>query len=152
MDDDKEVTTTFILPEYTLTIHIEGQGEVEVDDQIYTEAITVPAGNELDLQAIAATDWVFEGWSGDTDHLADADSLWTTLSMPAQDVEILAHFDEDDATSLETVIDHEQLKVHVYPNPAEDVLRVEVGEAFHGRLITIHLYDVHGKTFADNNA
>ena len=52
---------------YTLTLSILGEGNVEVNGDIYTEAITVDVGTELNLEAFAATGWLFEGWSGDAD-------------------------------------------------------------------------------------
>jgi hypothetical protein len=57
--------TAPVVPQYTLTLTIEGSGTVEVDGEAYTEAITADEGTELELEAIAAEGWRFVGWSGD---------------------------------------------------------------------------------------
>ncbi|MBW6480614.1 MAG: T9SS type A sorting domain-containing protein, partial [Bacteroidales bacterium] len=61
----EEDTTTPDL--YTLTLTLAGEGTVEVDGTLYTEPVTVEEGTELELVALAAAGWLFEGWSGDVD-------------------------------------------------------------------------------------
>jgi hypothetical protein len=53
------------LPQYTLTLSIIGAGTVHVNGMPYLDPITVAAGTELTLQAVAALGWEFQGWSGD---------------------------------------------------------------------------------------
>ena len=68
MDGDKAVTATFeeIPPEqYTLTLNIIGEGDVFVNDELYTEPVTVMSGTELNLVAVPSPDWSFVGWTGD---------------------------------------------------------------------------------------
>jgi len=68
MNADKAVTATFseiTIPQFTLTITIIGNGSVEVDGEPYTVPVVVDEGTMLDLEAIAATGWQFDGWSGD---------------------------------------------------------------------------------------
>ncbi len=66
MDSDKTITATFTeIVYHTLTINIVGQGLVEVDGLVYTEAVTVEEGSILALEAIADAGWIFEDWSGD---------------------------------------------------------------------------------------
>jgi uncharacterized repeat protein (TIGR02543 family) len=61
MDGDKEVTATFALPDYTLTVNTVGSGSV---------ALSPPGGQYEDgtLVTLTATPdpgWAFSGWSGD---------------------------------------------------------------------------------------
>ena len=70
MDSDKDISAIFIevTPvQYTLTVTIIGSGTVTVDGAEYTDAITVDKGTVLNLEAIAAEGWQFEGWSGDVE-------------------------------------------------------------------------------------
>ncbi|TVQ83388.1 MAG: T9SS C-terminal target domain-containing protein, partial [Bacteroidetes bacterium] len=67
MDGDKNITATFefVPTEFTLTINIVGQGTVEVDGVEYAEPLIIDAGDVVQLEALAADDWMFDGWSGD---------------------------------------------------------------------------------------
>ena len=50
---------------YTLTIDIEGNGAVTVNDELYSEPATFESGTSLTLEAIAVDGWEFTGWTGD---------------------------------------------------------------------------------------
>jgi uncharacterized repeat protein (TIGR02543 family) len=50
---------------YTLTINIEGNGTVTVNDVLYSEPATFESGTSLTLEAIAEEGWEFTGWTGD---------------------------------------------------------------------------------------
>jgi uncharacterized repeat protein (TIGR02543 family) len=92
MNTDKAITATFseIPPtQYSLTVTIVGSGTVEVDGNVYTDVIEVVEGTILDLEAIAATGWQFEGWTGD---LVSSDEI-ETITMNA-DKAITATFTE----------------------------------------------------------
>jgi hypothetical protein len=75
MDGDKTVTANFteIPPEYTLTVNIVGNGSVTLDPA----SGPYVAGTEVELTAVAATDWEFSGWSGDL----SGDMNPTTITM-----------------------------------------------------------------------
>jgi len=70
MDSDKSVTATFTR-QFSLSVSVEGGGEVAFD----------PSGGVYDslevvtLTATADSDWVFAGWSGDLNGVANPDSL-----------------------------------------------------------------------------
>lgn len=49
-----------------LTIDVEGEGEVTVDGDLYTEPVSVDKGTALLLEATPAPGWQFDQWSGDT--------------------------------------------------------------------------------------
>jgi len=50
---------------YSLTITIEGNGTVEVEGEAYFEPVSFEEGGQVNLEALAAEGWLFEGWSGD---------------------------------------------------------------------------------------
>ena len=50
---------------HTLTITIVGNGIVKVNDEEYTDEISVEPGTTLTLEAIANNGWQFDGWGGD---------------------------------------------------------------------------------------
>jgi len=78
-----------IIEEYTLTIHIAGSGNVEVNGVQYTAPVAVEEGTVLGLEAIANTGWEFDGWSGDL--TGDASTANITMD---EDKNITATFAE----------------------------------------------------------
>ncbi|MDY0281875.1 MAG: T9SS type A sorting domain-containing protein, partial [Salinivirgaceae bacterium] len=63
---ETNVTVAFTnIPQYTASITIVGNGSVNVNGAPMTEAIVVYEGTEINLEAIAANNWGFEGWTGD---------------------------------------------------------------------------------------
>jgi len=70
-----------------LTVMVEGEGEVTVDGDLYTEPVSVEKGMELLLEATPAPGWQFDQWSGD--------AAGTSLSLPLtmdEDKEAVAGF------------------------------------------------------------
>jgi subtilisin family serine protease len=69
LDSNIVVTATFteipVIPQYSLTVNVEGEGSVLVNDLEYTAIITDAEGTTLNIQAIAPDGWQFDGWSGD---------------------------------------------------------------------------------------
>jgi hypothetical protein len=66
LQSDIDVAVSFsAIPQYTATITIVGNGSVHVNGALLTGPITVYEGTELNLEAAAATNWAFEGWTGD---------------------------------------------------------------------------------------
>jgi uncharacterized repeat protein (TIGR02543 family) len=76
--------------EFSLTISVNGNGSVEVDDVAFTDVITADEGTVLSLKAIADAGYVFDGWSGDLTSV-NADE---TITMDA-DKTVTATFSED---------------------------------------------------------
>ena len=68
-----------------MTINTVGSGSVTVNGTAYTVPVTVDEGTSLALVAIPATDWQFDGWSGDASAspvIMDADKTVTaTFSL-----------------------------------------------------------------------
>jgi hypothetical protein len=60
---------------YTLTINIEGEGTITVNDQIYNDPQTFETGTSLTLEAIAGEGWQFTGWTGDITSSEPAQTL-----------------------------------------------------------------------------
>ncbi len=63
---------------HTLTITIVGNGIVKVNDEEYTNEISVDEGSTLTLEAIASEGWIFNGWSGD---VSETGTATTTITM-----------------------------------------------------------------------
>ena len=87
---DVELTANFAIVDYQLTVTIapESGGLVTKDpDQVFYHM-----GNEITLTAIPETGYEFVNWTGDVEHLDNAESEITQLIMPAGDVELTANF------------------------------------------------------------
>lgn len=54
-----------LIPQYTLTIDVTGNGSVNVNGVPYTAPVTVDEGTELELEAIPDEGWQFDEWTGD---------------------------------------------------------------------------------------
>lgn len=94
-------------PQYSLTIDIAGNGTVNVNETAYTEPISIAAGTEVTLEAVADENYTFLNWSGDL----VSDEPEVTITMDANKV-IVATFSIVD--SAEGIPDNMPL---VYPNP-----------------------------------
>jgi len=94
MDEDMEITAIFDTDEttYDLTVNIEGDGTVEVDDEEWEDGQTDTfiEDTELTLTADPADDWEFDEWEG-TDETGES----ITITMD-EDKEITARFVDDD--------------------------------------------------------
>ncbi len=101
--------------EYTLTVTIEGEGSVKVNEEAYTDVITVEQGTEMTLEAIADEGWEFDGWSGDL----VSENAGETITMDS-DKAITAVFTF--VSAIEPVTAGEIL---IYPNPFDDHIIVE---------------------------
>ncbi len=88
--DDVTLTANFEMIDYTLTINIEptGSGTVDIDP----EEDFYNVGDEIDLTATPEAGWEFVNWTGDTEGLDDINEAETTLTMPADNVELTANF------------------------------------------------------------
>ena len=62
VDEAKEITATFKLKQYDLTINIEGEGTVS--ETIITQPTLYDSGTVVKLEATPSDNWVFSGWSG----------------------------------------------------------------------------------------
>ncbi len=80
---------------FTLTVTIEGEGTVLVDGDSYISPVSFGEGDSLSLQAVAANDWRFAGWSGDI----NSDST-TQVVAADTDQSVTASFIEHDTCLL----------------------------------------------------
>ncbi len=77
--------------QYTLTITMEGEGQVLVDGIAYTEPLTFEEGELVELEAIAEEGWTFHAWAGDVESMDPVE----TIAMDA-DKQVMAIFLEDE--------------------------------------------------------
>jgi len=64
VDSEKNVTATFEMHEYPLTIHVEGNGVVQ-EDVVQPKETQYPYNTVVQLTAIPSDGWQFERWEGD---------------------------------------------------------------------------------------
>ncbi len=80
-------------------------------------------GEEINISAVANQGWEFVEWTGDTDNVDDPGSKETTVSMPADDVTLIADF-----MDVTEIADHDKALLKIYPNPASTKFMVEANQ------------------------
>ncbi len=88
--DDKTVTAHFTKDEYTLTVHIDGEGSVAIEpeeDHYYYD-------DEVMLTAAEEEGWTFSHWSGDVEE--NGQDLEEILITMTDNKEVTAHFTQDE--------------------------------------------------------
>jgi uncharacterized repeat protein (TIGR02543 family) len=95
------------IPTAKLNITIVGNGTVEVNGEVYSDALTVDLNSELTLVAVPDTDWLFDAWSGDITSV----EATTTLTMDA-DKNVTVTF-----TSTVGIGENTLNASKLYPNP-----------------------------------
>ena len=78
---------------YILDISTEGEGDVTVDGNLYTEPLVAPEGTTFSLQALPAADWLFAGWFENGVNLSDDPDFTVVMDDHRS---ILAVFEEDE--------------------------------------------------------
>jgi len=95
MDQDKEVTATFTPAapeEYTITLIANPETGGTVQD--LTDNAPYNVGDQVLIKAEPGTGWEFINWTGKyADNLANDQAAETSLTMPADDVELTANFE-----------------------------------------------------------
>jgi len=89
VDDDITVDVTMEAKKFDLTLNaepekggtIEGEGEYQYEE-------------EVDISAQAEEGWEFLEWTGDTDYVDDPGEANTIVTMPAEDIELTANFEQ----------------------------------------------------------
>lgn len=98
---------------YTLKTVIVGQGSVSPNEGVYND------GSQIEITAIPATDYIFEGWSGDM----TSDSPIIIVTMDG-DKNLVANFIAPKEDEVLTADKSELL--NFYPNPVLNVLNVHL--------------------------
>jgi endo-1,4-beta-xylanase len=112
-------TITLVLAEppvtYNLDLDVNPPGTAVV-----TGAGEYESGTQINISAIADSDWIFVNWTGDTDHVDHLDSAMAIVNMPASNVSLTAHFEY---TGILLNLNVDMRRVEDF-NPNEDVVHV----------------------------
>ncbi len=116
LDEDKTVTAEFDRPSYTVTVDQLGSGQVLVDGTPYSDPLTVPAGDVLDIEAQPELYWEFVEWSGDLTGTDPQQQL-----LVDEDKQLTAEFDEQSFLLFIDIMGNGQVKVdgQPYTDPIE---------------------------------
>ena len=140
MNSNMSITATFteiVTEEFTLTLTIEGNGTVTVNGAPYTEALTVVAGIELTLEAIADEGNEFIEWTGDL--------------LSAQPEEIVTMDEDKNITAIFSFVNSSATfgltKPAVFPNPFSDNITINTS----GDFKTLKITNLSGQTVRELN-
>lgn len=127
MDSDKEITVTFTeKPKYSLEIAVVGNGTVQVDGEVYTEALMIYEGTQVALRAIPSSGWKFDEWTGDLTGTTNPQNLTVTANAS-----VTATFTQSTSVDTENI-----LMPTVYPNPFTGSLSINNTQKIRRILIT----------------
>lgn len=127
MDSDKTIIATFIpIPQFTLTVNIIGEGEVNVDGFAYSSPISAYQDVEMALTATSFDNYEFEGWSGDL-----VSTSASELVVMNADKSITATF-----TQITGVDNDQVFSTRVYPNPFQNSIKLANAESVKRVIIT----------------
>lgn len=127
LDTDMEVTATFTqLPEYTLSISVEGNGTVEVDGAPYQSPITTAQGTMFSLMAIPDDGWEFYGWSNSLTSSQQNESIELNSNKSVK-----ATF-----TSVSNVELNKLADIKIFPNPFTSEINIKNAESVSSIVIT----------------
>jgi|GEM_PF-5705401 len=86
--DDIDLIASFEMIDYQLTLNADPEDGGNVTGEgIYN------IGDEVDIIAEAGEGWDFVEWTGDTDHVDDPTSATAIVTMPADDIDLIASFE-----------------------------------------------------------
>ncbi len=130
------------LDKYVLTVNIEGEGIVEVEDEEIEDGWTEEyyEGTEVDLEALNITGWEFEEWTGDH----ESEEREITILMD-KDKEVTAHFEEMEKYNLTVNIEGEGV-VEVEDEEVEDGW---TGEYYEGTEVDLEALNITGWEFEE---
>jgi hypothetical protein len=115
MDSDKQITITFTeKPKYSLEINIVGNGTVEVDGEEYATPMMVYEDSEISLQAIPASGWKFDEWSGDITGTTNPKIFTVTTNSS-----ITATFTQSTSSVIDLLSE-----INIFPNPFVNSLNI----------------------------
>ena len=135
IDDNELVTAYFTQNQYTLTVSINGNGAViKNPDQTY-----YAYGQQVELLAIADSNWLFDHWSGGLTGSQNPDTI-----VIAQDTTVNAHFTEEPYAEENQTMNIKQNLLEIFPNPANDNVIIKYSASASNTDMVLMIYNVTG--------
>ena len=122
---------TFTQIQHTLTVNITGNGTVSQNPSVPSSG-RYNYGETVQLTAVPATGYQFDGWSGDLTGTTNPESI----TMDA-DKTVTAIFSQTTAD----VDDEIQVKFSVYPNPVSSILNIKLADD----IKSVEIYNLLGR-------
>lgn len=82
VNETKEITATFKLKQYDLTINIEGEGTVS--ETIITQPTLYDSGTVVKLEAVASEGWIFDKFTGDFESVENPSQITLDSAITVQ--------------------------------------------------------------------
>lgn len=123
------------LETFKLTVNVEGNGSVKVNNVQYDQPVNFDYGSEHILKATAGEGWIFEGWSGD---LISTESEENVLINA--DKNITANFTVLNSSGTIAITESK-----LFPNPFSNSITLENASGIHKMVIS----DLTGRIIMD---
>ncbi len=124
---------------YSLTVN-SGTGDGDYEDGTDVPIVADPP----------AAGYVFDKWTGDVANVADVNAAKTTISMPAEAVELTATYTPANSTDLVRASSMGS-DVQLYPNPARGIINIKTTDAFEVVVFYAVGQTMYNKHYAGNS-
>lgn len=135
--DEKEVTAVFERVEYTLTVQIEGEGEVSEEIIQAAKGTDYPYETEVELTANPSDGWSFSHWEGDLDSEENPETIQI---LDEKNVTAIFELLDDSDPQVSISVDWNELEGQLSDNSNEKSAYSETGESithFGARLVYV---------------
>jgi len=135
IDGNESVTAYFVNNQCTLIVNINGNGVVikNPDQTYYTY------GQEVELFAIADSNWLFDHWSGGLTGNQNPDTI-----VIEQDTTVNAHFAEEPYAEEDQTVRIGQGSIEIFPNPANNNVTIKYSFAQGCSKMVLMIYTTAG--------
>ncbi len=128
--------------DHTLTVNSIGEGTVEINGDLYTAPLTFEEGTSLNLLAIPAMNWLFDGWSGDVEIVENP----IAITMD-KDKNINAHFVPTSFTIAFEINDSNFIPIENAIVTLDDIANPQGNYIFEGIEPGIYNYSVNAEGY-----